>query len=94
MSPTNCPGLRAFDFAYEAGCEQLVCRPTHRSGNCLDPVFSDTPGTAACNVGIPIGSSDNCYVSATIRTEQAAPDVSFSRKIYIKSRALLGWHSA
>ena len=64
-----------------------MCRPTHRSGNCLDLLFSDTPGVVACNVGAPIGSSDHCYVSATIRTEQAVPDVSFSRKIYIKSRA-------
>ena len=87
ISPTNCHGLRAFDFSCQAGCEQLVCRPTHRSGNCLDLVFTDTPGVVACNVGIPIGSSDHCYVSATIRTEQAVPDVSFSRKIYMKSRA-------
>ena len=87
VSPTNCHGLKAFDFSCQAGCEQLVCRPTHRSGNCLDLVFTDTPGVVACNVGIPVGSSDHCYVSATIRTEQAVPDVSFSRKIYMKSRA-------
>ena len=55
-------------------------------GNCSDLVSSDSPGTVACNVGIPIGSSDHCYVSATIRTEQDVPDVSLSRKIYIKSR--------
>ena len=80
VSPTNCHGLRAFDFASEAGCEQLVYRPTHRSGKCLDLVFSDTPGVVACNVGIPIESSDHCYVSATIRAEQAVPDVSFTVK--------------
>ena len=87
VSPTNCHGLNAFDFSCQAGCEQLVCRPTHRSGNCLDLVFTDTPGVVACNVGIPVGSSDHCYVSATIRTEQAVPDVSFSQKIFIKSLA-------
>ena len=59
-----------------------MCRPTHKSGNCFDLVSTDTPGVA-CNV--PVGSSDHYYVSVTIRTEQAVPDVSFSRKIYIKS---------
>ena len=58
LSPANCHGLRVFEFASEAGCEQLVCMPTHRSGNCLDLVFTDTPGVVDCNVGIPIESSD------------------------------------
>ena len=87
VSPTNCHGLKAFDFSSEAGCEQLVHKPTHRSGNCLDLVFTDVPGVVGCNVGTPIGTSDHSYVSITIRTEQTVPDVSFSRKIYIKSRA-------
>ena len=87
VSPTNCHGLKAFDFSSEAGCEQLVQKPTHRSGNCLDLVFTDVPGVVGCNVGTPIGTSDHSYVSVTIRTEQTVPDVSFSRKIYIKSRA-------
>ena len=51
--------------------------PTHRSGNCLDLVFTDAPGLVACNVGIPIGTSDHSYVSVTIRIELAMPDVSF-----------------
>ena len=84
---TNCHGLKAFDFASEAGCELLECRPTHKYGNCSHLVFSDTTGGVACNVGIPFGSSDHCYVFATIITKQTVPDVSFSRKIYIKSRA-------
>ena len=46
-------------------------------------VFTDPPGVVACNVGILIGSSDHCYVFATVRTEQAVPDVTFSRKIYM-----------
>ena len=87
VSPTNCHGLKAFDFSSEAGCEQLIHKPTHRSGNCLDLVFTDVPGVVACNVGTPIGTSDHSYVSLAIKTEQAVPDVSFSRKIYIKSRA-------
>ena len=64
-----------------------MCRATHRSGHCLDIVFSDTPVAVDCNFGIRTGSSDHCYVSATIRTSQTVLDVSFSRKIYIKSRS-------
>ena len=30
---------------------------------------------------------DHCYVSAIFKTEHAAPDISFSRKIYLKSQA-------
>ena len=87
VSPTDCHGLRALDFTSEAGCEQLIHGPTHRSGNCLDLIFSDTPGIVTCNIANPIGTSDHSYVSAVIKTEQPVPDVTFSRKIYIKSRA-------
>ena len=87
VSPTDCHGLRALDFTSEAGCEQLIHGPTHRSGNCLDLIFSDTPGIVTCNIANPIGTSDHSYVSAVIKTEQPVPNVTFSRKIYIKSRA-------
>ena len=50
-------------------------------------MFSDTTGIATCNVGTPVGTSDHSNVSAVIKTEQPVPDVTFSRKIYIKSRA-------
>ena len=55
VSHINCLGLRSFDFSSEAGYEQLVCRSIHRSGNCLDLVFADTPGVDTYNIGIPIG---------------------------------------
>ena len=53
----------------------------------MDLIFTDTPGVVAGNVDSPIGSSDHCYVSATIKTEKAVPDISFFRKIYLKSQA-------
>ena len=87
VSPTDCHGIRAFDFASESGCDQLIDQPTHRSGNCLDLLFSDTPGVVSCRVGSPIGTSDHSYVSAVIQTEQTVPDIAFSRKIYLKARA-------
>ena len=87
MSPTNCHGLRAIGLATESGCEQIIHRPTHRSGNTLDLIFTDAPAIVASNVGSPIGTSDHCFVSAHIKIEQTIPDVSSSRKIYLKSQA-------
>ena len=82
VSPTDCHGLRAIDFSTEAGCDQLISRPTHRSGNILGLIFTDVPAVVTSNVGSPVGTSDHTYVSAHIRTEQTVPEIS-SRKIYI-----------
>ena len=65
----------------------LLIYSPHRSGNCLDFIFTDTTGVVAGNVGSPTGTSDHCYVSAIIKTEHVVPDISFSRKIYLKSQA-------
>ena len=86
VSPTNHHGISALDFATESGCEQLIHRPTHRSGNTLDLIFTDVPGAVSCNVGTPIGTSDHTFISANIRIEQVVPEVTSSRKIYLKSR--------
>ena len=87
ISQTDCHGLRTLDFSSESGCDQIVHNPTHRSGNCLGLIFTDTPGVVAGNVGSPVGTSDLSYVSAIIKAEHAVPDTSFSRKIYLKSQA-------
>ena len=68
ISQTDCHGLRALDFSSESGCDQIIHSPTHRSGNCLDLIFTDTPGVVAGNVGSPVGTFDHCYVSAIINT--------------------------
>ena len=87
VSATDCHGLRAYDFACESGCEQLIHEATHTSGNCLDLAFTDSPGAITSKVGSPIGTSDHATVCLTIKTEQAVPVMSYSRKIYLKSRA-------
>ena len=86
VSPTDCHGRRAIDFSTESGCDQLIQRPTHRSGNILDLIFTDVPGVVSGNVGVPIGTSDHTFVSATVKTEQVIPEVVTSRKIYLKSQ--------
>ena len=87
VSPTNCHGLRAIDFSTESGCEQIIRKPTHRSGNTLDLLFTDVPVTVTSNVGSPIGTLDHCFASAYIKIEHAVPVISSSRKIYLKSQA-------
>ena len=74
VSNTDCHGLRALDFSSESGCDQIIHNSTHRSGNCLDLIFTDTSGVVAGNVGSPIGTSDHCHVSAIIKTEHV-PDI-------------------
>ena len=87
VSNTDCHGLRALDFSSDSGCGQIIHNSTHWSGDCLDLTFTDTPGVVAGNVVSPIGTSGHYYVSAIIKTEHAEPDISFSRKLYLKSQA-------
>ena len=75
VSPTNCHGVRALDFATESGCEQIVHESTHISGNCLDLVFTDSPGVITNTVGSPVGTSDHAKLSLVIKTEQVDPDI-------------------
>ena len=53
----------------------------------MNLTFTDTTGIVVGNVGSPIGTSDHCYVKAVIKLKQAVLNVSFSRKIYLKSQA-------
>ena len=79
--------FKSLDFSSESGCDQIIHNPAHRLGNCLDLIFTDTPGVVAGNVGSPTGTSDHSYISGIIKTEHAVPDISFSRKIYLKLQA-------
>ena len=87
ISPTDRHGLCAYDFASVSACDQLVREPTHISGNCLDLILTDVPGVVTSRVGSPIGTSDHSYISATVMIRQSVPNVSFSKKVYLKSRA-------
>ena len=88
VSQTNCHGLRAPDFSSESVCDQIIHNPIHKSGNCLDLIFTDTPGVIAGNVGIPVGTSDYCYIyiSGIIKTVHTMPDITFPHKIYLISQ--------
>ena len=53
----------------------------------MDLIFTDVPGVVTSRVGSPIGTSDHSYILATVRTRQLVPDISISRKVYLKSLA-------
>ena len=50
VSNTGSHGLRALDFSSESECDQIIHNSTRRSGNCLDFIFTNTPGVVAGNV--------------------------------------------
>ena len=87
VSPTDCHGIRAFDFACESGCEQIVKEATHLSGNCLDLVFTDSPGIVTSVVDPPIGTSDHCAISLSISNEPTVPNILSTKKVFLKSQA-------
>ena len=87
VTATDHHGIAALDFSNLSGCEQLISEPTHQSGNRLDLVLTDVSGIVACGVGSPIGSSDHSLIKINVELDQVVPDVRFTRKVYLKSRA-------
>ena len=83
----NTHGHSAKDFATNSGCEQLIAKATHIGGNCLDLLFTDSPGIVTADVGGTIGTSDHSFISAKIKINQSIPNVCTSRKKNLKSRA-------
>ncbi|KAK3894304.1 hypothetical protein Pcinc_001927 [Petrolisthes cinctipes] len=86
VSPTNRHGHAALDFTNLSGCEQLITGPTHISGNCLDLVLTDVPGVVETIVLAPVGTSDHNSISCKINLEFTVPDITITRKVYLKSR--------
>lgn len=86
-SVTDRHGLAAFQFSNVSGTSQLVDLPTHVAGNPLDLVFTDVPGVVSVSVGAPVGTSDHNSLSCNLTTSQHVPNVSASKKVYLKSRA-------
>ena len=85
ISPTNRNGLAALDFANLSGCDQLIDGPTHISGNCLDLLLTDVPGVIKSYILSPVGTSDHCAIACNVKLQINVPDITFSRKVYIKS---------
>ena len=87
VSPTDMYGRAALDFSNLSGCDQLIVGSTHRSGNCLDLLFTDVRPVVHSSVQAPLGSSDHSVVSFKLTVDFELPNMMFSRKVYLKSRA-------
>ena len=79
VTPTDCHGIAALDFATTSGCQQLVDRATHVGGNRLDLVFTDVPRVENVQMAAPIGSSEHSALLLTLTLQQDVPE--FSRGV-------------
>ena len=86
ISDTNIHGIKALDFSNLSGCDQLINEPTHQLGNCLDLLFTDSPGVVDTAVKPPLGSSDHFQISFTLKLKVYIPNIQISKKVYLKSR--------
>ena len=57
LFPNNFQSLKALDFFYKSKCDQIILTLTHKSGNCLETIVTDSPAGAASNNGSPTGTS-------------------------------------
>ena len=80
----NRHGVAAFDFATVSGCDLLVVGPTHARGGTLDLLMTDVPDLLWVSVVAPICNSDHPSLSAVISMTQAVPNLSVSRKVFLK----------
>ena len=87
ISATDAHGQAALNFNNLSGCEQLVRHSTHSSGNCLDLLLTDVPALVDVTVVPPFGTSDHSALSFKIQNSFSVPDVTISRKVFLKSRA-------
>ena len=84
---TDSHGRSAYEFCFSSGCNQLIDEPTNISGNSLYLVFSDVPSLVSSSVGAFIGSSDHCHLNIKIEVNQHIPNCTFTKTVWLKSRA-------
>ena len=86
-TPTDAHGRAAYDFSLLSGTEQLITGSTHRSGNCLDLLFTDVSSVVVPVIAAPIGGSDHSVISFKLIVDFEVPNITFSRTVHLKSRA-------
>ena len=84
-SETNNHGHAAQAFCSMTGSQQLVSKPT-REENYLDLVMTNVPDTVTVAVRAPIGGSDHSHLDVRIAVEQATPQFTVRKKIFLKHR--------
>ena len=85
MSPTDRHGIAAFNFVNLSGCIEFMKEPTHKRGNSLNLLLTDVPGVVDLLVGSPLGNSDHFSISFPVKMGFRIPNITFSRKVYLKS---------
>ena len=60
--------------------------PTLITGNGLDLGLTDVLDTVDVVVGIPIGTTDHCFVSCVLRVEQSVPEYNVRSTVFLKHR--------
>ena len=75
--------MAAFDIATVSGYMQLVVCLTHAQGGTLDLLMTDVPDQVWVAV-VPKGNSDHSSLSEVISMLQAVPNLSVSRKVFLK----------
>ena len=88
---TNSHGVAAFDFATVSGCDQLVVGPKHARCGTLDLLITEVPDLVRVAVVAPIVNSDHTELSAVISMAQAVPNLSVSRKVFLKHQ--VNWNT-
>ena len=53
-------------------------------GNRLDLVMTDAPDIVDVFVGIPLGTSDHCFVSCVLLVELSVPEYDVRRTVFLK----------
>ena len=64
----------------------MVRCPTHITGNRLDLVMTDASDIVDVLVGIPLGTSDHCFVSCVLRVEQSVQEYNVRRTVFLRHR--------
>ena len=86
VSHTDRHGNDALNFCNLSDCEQLVRCPTHIAGNGLYLLITDVPDIVDVVVGIPLGTSDHCFVSCVLRFELSVPEYNVRSTVFLKYR--------
>ena len=72
-------------------CPVVISWLSHARGGILDLLMTDVPDLIRAAVAAPISNSNHSSLSAVISTAQAVPNLSFSRKIFLKHQ--VNWNT-
>ena len=60
--------------------------PTYKIGNCLDQLLTDVPSMVDLLINPPLGNSNHCSTSFSVKMGLKNWNILLSCKVYLKSR--------